>query len=457
MKPEIVNPNGGLKNADRSKKKSSSRRRALSLLFALLALTSCSSWLPQVDFPWQQGEPVTTETALPAPTETPELSDESPAAPTPQAAPVELVLWLPAEMDPAGESQAAALLQARLSTFAETEGIDITIRLKSLSGSGGLLDVLTAASAAAPQALPDLILLPRRDLETAALKSLVTPLDPLTSIVDDEDWFPYALEMSLIQGVVYGIPFVGDPLALIAKAAGENPPQADWQTIAAPGNTFLFPADDSQALLPLTLYLNFGGALSGSQPRASLDEETLVKMLSLLAEGRQNGSIPADVVQWQTYQQSWEAFLNDEASLTAAPLSLLLKEYAQAQEEPAALPTLLETSFTLSSGWVWALSAQDASRQALALNLAEYLVEPGFLSSWSEAFGRVPARLSALESWQNTTLRAPLLKQSLSARFLLGNEVMTSISPVLRSAVLAVLRDNVTPEEAAKQAMESLK
>jgi len=89
--------------------------------------------------------------------------------------------------------------------------------------------------------------------------------------------------------------------------------------------------------------------------------------------------------------------------------------------------------------------------------LAEYLVEPGFLSSWSEAFGRVPARLSALESWQNTTLRAPLLKQSLSARFLLGNEVMTSISPVLRSAVLAVLRDNVTPEEAAKQAMESLK
>ncbi len=210
MKPEIVNPNDGLKNADRSKKKYSLRRRALSLLFALLALTSCSSWLPQVDFPWQQGEPVTTETALPAPTETPELSDESPAAPTPQAAPVELVLWLPAEMDPGAESQAAALLQARLSTFAETEGIDITIRLKSLSGSGGLLDVLTAASAAAPQALPDLILLPRRDLETAALKSLVTPLDPLTSIVDDEDWFPYALEMSLIQGS-----FTASPLLAI--------------------------------------------------------------------------------------------------------------------------------------------------------------------------------------------------------------------------------------------------
>src|SRR5690606_13906185 len=139
-----------------------------------------ASWLPQIDWAWQQTEVSVTETAVPELMETPALSDESPAAPTPQAAPDELVVWLPADMDPAAESQAAALLQARLSTFAETEGIEITIRLKSLSGSGGLLDALTAASSAAPQALPDLILMPRRDSETAALKSLVTPLDPLT-------------------------------------------------------------------------------------------------------------------------------------------------------------------------------------------------------------------------------------------------------------------------------------
>ncbi len=457
MKPDIDSVNGGMKNANRPTKKLSPLCFALSLLFALLALTSCASWLPQIDWPWQQTELSVTETAVPELMETPALSDESPAAPTPQEAPDELVVWLPADMDPAAESQAAALLQARLSTFAETEGIEITIRLKSLSGSGGLLDALTAASSAAPQALPDLILMPRRDLETAALKSLVTPLDPLTSIVDDEDWFPYAHEMSLIQGVVYGIPFIGDPLALVGMPGTDITLQTDWQTIAARGQVFAFPADDPQALVPLTLYMALGGTVSGNQLQPSLDLETLTKMLSLLGMGRQNESIRMDVVQWQTFEQSWESFLEGSASLTAVPLSELLARYPQSVEDPAALPTLLDTSFTLSSGWVWALSSPGTDRQELALTLAEYLVEPGFLGSWSEAFGRVPARPSALESWQNDALRVQLLKQSSSARFLPGNEVMTSISPVLRSAVLAVLRDNYVPEDAARQAVESLK
>ena len=454
MKPKITALHDGLKNAKRSAPKLSKLGLAFSLL---LVLTACTSVLPQITFPWQQGTPASTGTAAPQLTETPELPVESPTMTTPQTEPDTLVIWLPAEMDPAGDSQAASLLNARLAAFAEAESLNISVRPKSLSGSAGLLDSLTAASSAAPQALPDLILLPRRDLETAALKSLVMPLDPLTSIVDDEDWFPYAHEMSLIQGVVYGIPFVGDPLSLIAKAGAEPTLPADWQAVAAPGSLFNFPADEAQALVPLTLYMALGGSVSGTPQRPGLDEEALVKMLSLLAEGRQLGSIREDVTQWQTFQQSWESFLNGNANSTAAPLSLLLALYAQGTEDPETLPKLLDTGFTLSSGWVWALSSADTGRQALAIRLAEYLVEPGFLGSWSEAFGRVPTRPSALESWQDTTLRASLLQQSLSARFIPGNDVLTSISPALRSAVLAVLRDNISPEEAAKQAVESLK
>jgi len=49
------------------------------------------------------------------------------------------------------------------------------------------------------------------------------------------------------------------------------------------------------------------------------------------------------------------------------------------------------------------------------------------------------------------------MQQSLGAKFLPVNEVMASVSPALRGAVLAVLRDNDTPEEAAKQAVEGFK
>lgn len=433
---------------------------ALILLVAfstMLALTGCASWLPQTGLPWQQNAPSTTETALPQQTETQPLLLETQTEPFQSEAPKELVLWLPAEMDPGADNQAASLLASRLATFAETEDITITIRIKNLSGAGGLLDALTATSSAAPQAMPDLILLARRDLETAALKSLVMPLDPLTSIVDEEDWFPYAHEMSLIQGVVYGIPFIGDPLSLITKAGADTALQAGWQSIAEPGSVFSFPADDAQALLPLTLYMELGGAFSGNQLRPALDAEILLKALILLEEGQQNGSILKESAQWQNFQQSWESFLNGSASRTAAPLSLFLAQYAKTEATPEELPVLLETGFTLSSGWLWALSSQDSESQALSLRLAEYLVENGFLGAWSEAFGRVPARPSALENWQKQTLRMPLMQQSLGAKFLPVNEVMASVSPALRGAVLAVLRDNDTPEEAAKQAVEGFK
>ncbi len=430
---------------------------ALSLIIALLALTACESLLSQVKLPWRQEEPSTTATIAPQQTEMQPFPAETQTAPTQSTPPKELVLWLPAEMDPDADNQAASLLAARLATFAEAEGITINIRLKNISGAGGLLDALTATNSAAPQALPDLILLPRRDLETAALKALVIPLDSLTSIVDDEDWFPYAHDMSLIQGVVYGIPFVGDPLALVAKAGAEITPQLGWQTIADPGSVFAFPADDPQALLPLTLYMALGGSFQGNQLRPTLDEQILLKTLSLLAEGQQNGSIQRESVQWQSFQQSWESFLSGGANRTAAPLSFLLAEYAKAAEAPETLPILQETGFTLSSGWLWAVSSTEQESQALALRLAEYLVENGFLGAWSEAFGRVPARPSALELWQNKALAAQLVQHSLGARFLPVNEVTTSISPALRSAVLAVLRDNDTPEKAANQAVESLK
>jgi len=222
--------------------------------------------LEQIELPWDQ------PTAQPQPT-LPEVSQsEQPtegvgeATQTPEPTPTELTLWLPPEMDPSGEDQAALLLKSRLDAFAQSHDIEINIRLKAISGTSGMLDSLTAASAAAPAALPDLLVLSRRDLETAALKSMVYPLDELTAIVDDPDWYPFAHEMSLIQGVGYGIPFIGDPLAMVYNSSKAQP-LPDWAGISTDGMSFIFPAEDSQAIFPLTLYLAMGGNVMDSQRR----------------------------------------------------------------------------------------------------------------------------------------------------------------------------------------------
>ncbi len=125
------------------------------------------------------------------------------------------------------------LLQARLDEFQRRNPrVSIETRVKAVSGPGGLLDSLTTASAAAPQALPDLVALPRDLLETAALKGLLLPLDNLTTALDDPDWYAYAASLARLQKNIYGLPFAGDALVLgyhpngYSQAAGYFPGRA---------------------------------------------------------------------------------------------------------------------------------------------------------------------------------------------------------------------------------------
>jgi hypothetical protein len=84
--------------------------------------------------------------------------------------------------------------------------------VKALDGTGGLLDALVSANAAAPLALPDLVLLPRPLLESAALKGLLHPYDGLSSLMDDPSWFDYARQLahfksSRMECLLQGMPW----------------------------------------------------------------------------------------------------------------------------------------------------------------------------------------------------------------------------------------------------------
>jgi len=423
------------------------------LVVLVVSLSGCTL-LDQIQLPWEQPTAEPQPTLPPVSQTTQSTRSTGEATETPEPKPTELTIWLPAEMNPKGNDQAAILLQSRLEAFAQAQGVKVTVRLKEMNGAGGMLDALTAASAAAPAALPDLLVLSRKDLETAALKSLVYPLDQLTSIVDGPDWYPFAREMSLIQGVVYGIPLIGDPLAFVYDSNQAVRPLPDWAGISTNGATFVFPADDTQAIFPLTFYLAMGGTVMDSQRRPILEEEPLAEMLALLQEANRLGRFSPDILQLQSSAQAWEKFSSGGATSAALPLSLILEGIKQTEMKIA--PEIADVSLTTSSGWVWAVAAQSNERQKLAVMLAENLVEPGFLASWSEAFGRLPARSSALTSWQNESLRNSLDKLAAAAQLMPTSEVLNSVAPVLHDAVIAVLRDNVDPKAAAQKAVESL-
>ena len=430
------------------------------LLMALM-LSACEG-LP-FELPWlgdvtpSPAQPTDAVGELtPTPDTTPEV-DETPPPVT------SLTIWVPPEMDPDLESIASILFANRLDEFsAANGGIEIIVRVKAASGAGGLLDALSATSAAAPGALPDVIALLRPDLESAALKGLIHSMDGITDGPDDPDWYSFARDMSLIQGSTFGLPFAADAQTLVYRR--ENIPDLPltWSGLfeidedeEEEAIVLAFAPEHDQAPFAMTLYLAEGGAIQDSQRRPLLEVEPLTEVFRLLEEGVSVGTFPDWLNQYQTTGQVWAAFREGQVDFAVTWVSNFLKE----NPEDAVMVPLFpgsEGAVSLGTGMSWALATPETHRQALAVELAEFLVQSDYLAEWTKAAGYIPPRPSSLEGWQNHTVRTTVSQIALMTRLRPSNDIVLSLGPILREGTRQILQGLVDPAQAAQLAIESL-
>lgn len=416
-------------------------RLGLSLIF----LTACSGLQVPEPTPSPEIIPTATATRVPTPANTP----------TPEG-PLTIELWLPAEFDPNSGSPAGNILQARLDEFTKRRpNTQIEVRLKALEGSGGLLDSLTAASAAAPLAMPDLVALPRPTLEAAALKGLLRPFDELIEPIEDSDWYEYARQMARLQDSTFGIPFAGDALMLVYYTTNVPvPPRTLSDTLASPG-AFLFPAADPQALFTLTQYQASGGAVLDEQERPTLEAMPLTEVLTYYHTAAVSGLIPIEATQYQTADEIWEVFNAGNADMIATWASDYYDNML-GNTAGSPLPTTDGRYSTLATGWVWALATPEPQRQQLSVELAEFLSEGDFLARWTTALGYLPTRPSALANWSTATQRMLAGDIVTGAQLIPSSDVLNSISPLLYKATLDVLKLQTDPETASTDAVTGI-
>jgi ABC-type glycerol-3-phosphate transport system substrate-binding protein len=423
-------------------------------LLCVLALPACSTGiqLPRLFQP---------ATATPRPTQplSPSATAPAEASQPPQStAQVDqnLIIWVPPDYDPAGDGPAGKLLAERLSAFEQANpGATVTVRVKAQGGAGGMLEALAATSAAAPGVAPALVALSRSDLEVAALKGLITSLDGLTAVMDDPDWYPYAKQLSQIQGATFGLPFGGDALLMVYRPARLGPPPADWNTVLRLGQPLVFPAGDQQGLFTLTLYQMLGGPVSDDQKRPILQADLLTKALMLYTDGISQGVFPYWLSTIQNDRQAWQAYREQRAQWLVTWSSEYLKE-VPADSLPVALPSLGDKPFTPATGMLWALSDPVQERRVLSARLAEFLADRDFLTSLTAAAGLLPARQSALAGYQDQTLRSVLSSVVLSAQLRPANDLMAALGPALQSATLQVIKREDDASQAARSAAERL-
>ncbi len=391
-------------------------------------------------------------TALPIPTETKPVGN-----PTQVIVEQFVRIWLPSEFDPQANSPASRLLKARLDEFiVENPGVSLDVRVKALDGPGGMLDSLVAANAAAPLALPDLVLLSRPLLEAAAVKGLLYPYDGLTNVLDNGGWFDYARQLAQLKSRLYGLPFAGDALVLVYPSTQMNTPPSSLEAILSQKKALLFPAADPQGLFTMCMYLAQAGKLQDNQGRPVLEEKPLVDVLLFYQQASLTDVLPYTLTQYSYDEQVWEALLGDSSAMgvTWATSFLHSSQVERANLALAPLPTPAGKPFSLATGWSWALAGQDPDRRTLSLKLAEFLLDKDFLAEWTWAAGYLPPNLDALAGWQVSQTRQEIEQISTSAALLPSSDILSNLGPALEQAVIDVILGKSDAKSAARSAID---
>jgi multiple sugar transport system substrate-binding protein len=410
----------------------------------ILSLVGCSSLAPFLATP--TAVPVISATVTPQP---PAVQTEVPV----DGARI-LRVWLPPRFDPNANTASANLLKQRIYEF-ETQhpGLQIEIRVKAEEGDAGLLNSLSVTSMAAPSIMPDLIALTHSDMDTAVLKGLLHPMDGLTTLLQDPDWYAFARQMGRVQNTGFGLPFASDALVILYRPAVFEEPPSSWESIFASGNQMVYPPSDPQAFFSLALYLSETDQPSDGQGNLTIDEDALVHVLSFHKNAMDSNVVDPSRKEDRTEQQSLQIYYDGRAGAAIIWASRDLKVKSG---RFAPLHGLNDSPYTLADGWVWALAGEDNENAALAVELASWLVESDFLSEWTHLSGYLPTRPQALAGWEEAELKQDVNDLLQFARPMPSEDVLSILGPILQGAVIRVFNGE-QPEAVARSVIEGLK
>jgi ABC-type glycerol-3-phosphate transport system substrate-binding protein len=308
------------------------------------------------------------------------------------------------------------------------------------------MNSLAVTSMAAPEALPDLIALPRQSLESAAQKGLIKPLD-LSQEQPGEEWYPYAQQLSEIDGTLYGLPFAGDALVMIYRP--DLVWIKSWDDILLSDSQLIFAGADPRAATLLSLYASAGGELTDAQGRPTLDQDVLINILELFRKGRVVSLFPDAVKNISNDDQVLQEFRNERADIGILHFSKFNPSQDGLYQPLMGLGE--EPHFTFSDGWMWTLSSETPEKQQLALELAEYLSADEFLAPWTLEAGYLPThRINTPDQVDETVLDV------IQASFPVPSaDVISVLGPLMQEAVISVLNGE-QPETVARSVIEKL-
>lgn len=440
-------------------------------LTILLSLSGCS---PSAEPTTPPPQPVPTATAVTVTTETPttataatatvEAPTTTPITPTLPTVPpvITLTLWTAEPFSPSQADASGQIMGQQIEAFtADRPDVVVEYVLKKPYGKGGILNFLLTTGAAVPAAMPDLVAIDTIELKEAAQAGLLQPLDELISAELQEDLFPFAQTVGRFEGQLVGLQFETDIEHLIYNTNKLEEPPLTWTDVLTDKVSYVFPTGGREGLVNdafIIQYLALGGQLVDETGQPALNEELVAQVLKFYRDGYEMGVIPPSVLEFKTLDDCWPVYLSAEVAMTnAGSRRYLADRNLLMYTQFASIPTREGNVVTLSQGWAWAIVTSDPTRQALAAQLIEWLMEPENSAQWNLAAGHLPTRRAAFEVLGSEDSYYPFLSKQLEgARPRLAGVVYSEVGRVLQQGVEKVMTGEATPQEAAKAVIESI-
>jgi ABC-type glycerol-3-phosphate transport system substrate-binding protein len=360
-------------------------------------------------------------------------------------------------MRPDDSTPGGSLLASRIAAFEEAHpGLQVDVRVKAESGTGGLREMLGLAALAAPGAMPDAVALDQSDLQAASLKGLLVSLaGSQLAPPDKAPWAAFAAPLSMTEDTFSGLPFAAD-CEILVQSQPTTPSPPLWTDLLRWHRNLYLPLADPKAIFLLSEYLEAGGRLPAGLSQVSLDAPALTATLQWLYGLSRGGILAPESLQIASFHEGLNLLETGGQGAISD-----FTEYAAATRVRGDLsgslpPIPMGQAHTLVTGWSWAVTTADPQRQRLAIDLVEWLSDPKFIGSWTRAQGLLPARTDALSSWPDDAL-TQLARACLGAGDLYpSDEIVTTLAPVLSQAARSVLVQNEDPGQATSAAISAL-
>ncbi len=376
-----------------------------------------------------------------------------PAQITPTPANEQVRVWWPDELYPPEGDPAHNVLEDQFKSFAQTyTTVELEVRRKRTTGLGGILATLRTASPVAPGALPDLTLMRRADMITAANEGLIVPLgDWVPDDVAESNLLPGVRSLGEINGVLYGVPYTLNVTHSAYRPAAFSAPPASFADVLNAGTPYLFPAGATPvSFTALLQYRAAGGRLVDESGAAMLDREPLLRVLTYYAEGTATGVFNPALVGYTRYDDYWNQFVTGDSNLIGVDTVTFLRRRSSVPSAlPVSIPTPDGAPITALDGWMWVVTTHNPEHRQRANVFLAWMMRIGGQSLFTESFGVLPSQTRALRLWDDRGY-ADFAQDLLTTAVLVPESQRNSSAALaLQEAIIAVL-EGAAPDEAAE-------